>query len=275
MNRIDSQIKYPIGVQSFSKIREGGFLYIDKTAILYRLLHTDGYYFLSRPRRFGKSLMLSTIEAYYQGRRELFKGLALDSLTDDWDPHPVLHLDLNAREYIDRDSVVAQLNLHLELWEARYDCAKPDRSPEERFGNVIRNACERTGKKVVILIDEYDKPLLSAVNDEELADSYRSLLKAFYGNLKSLDPYIENAFITGVARFSKVSIFSDLNKLRDISFEDEFSNICGITPDELDSYFKVGISQLAEKENLSEDDIHKQLRANYDGYHFSKRSKDI
>ena len=275
MNRIDSQIKYPIGVQSFSKIREGGFLYIDKTSILYRLLHTDGYYFLSRPRRFGKSLMLSTIEAYYQGRRELFKGLALDSLTDDWDPHPVLHLDLNAREYIDRDSVVAQLNLHLELWEARYDCAKPDRSPEERFGNVIRNACERTGKKVVILIDEYDKPLLSAVNDEELADSYRSLLKAFYGNLKSLDPYIENAFITGVARFSKVSIFSDLNNLRDISFEDEFSNICGITPDELDSYFKVGISQLAEKENLSEDDIHKQLRANYDGYHFSKRSKDI
>ncbi|MDE6682667.1 MAG: ATP-binding protein, partial [Muribaculaceae bacterium] len=165
--------------------------------------------------------------------------------------------------------------LHLELWEKAYDCAKPDRSPEERFGNVIRNAYEKTGKKVAILIDEYDKPLLSAVNNEKLADDYRSLLKAFYGNLKSMDAYIEIGVITGVARFSKVSIFSDLNNLRDISFENEFSGICGITSDELDSCFSESIANLAIHENVSMKEIRNILRENYDGYHFSKKSPDI
>ncbi len=270
-----AEIRYPIGMQNFSKMREGGFLYVDKTAILYKLIHNPGYYFLSRPRRFGKSLMLSTLEAYYQGRRELFKGLALDSLTNDWEPRPVLHLDLNAREYRDRESIIAHLNLHLELWEKQYNCAKPNRAPEERFGNVIRAAYEKTGRKVAILIDEYDKPLLSAVNNEELADEYRSLLKAVYGNLKSLDAYIEIAILTGVARFSKVSIFSDLNNLRDISFEDEFAGICGITSEELSSCFKEGIEKLANKERTSIEEIVHRLKKNYDGYHFSKNSPDI
>lgn len=275
MNGSTKEIKYPIGVQSFPKIREGGFLYVDKTPIIYRLLQNSGYYFLSRPRRFGKSLLLSTLEAYYQGRRDLFKGLALDSLTQDWEPHPILHLDLNAREYRDRSSIVAHLNLHLEVWENRYECAKPDRSPEERFGNIIKCAYKKTGKKVVILIDEYDKPLLSAINNETLADEYRSLLKAFYGNLKSMDSYIEMAFITGVARFSKVSIFSDLNNLRDISFEEEFSAICGMTSDELTLYFKESINMMARKENIHPEEIRHRLQLNYDGYHFSKNLQDI
>lgn len=274
MNEKHSEIKYPVGIQSFPEIREGGYLYVDKTDYIYQL-SKGKYFFLSRPRRFGKSLFLSTLEAYYQGRRELFKGLALDSLTDDWDPHPVLHLDLNSREYLDRSALEAELNAHLERWEKLYDCSKPDRRPEERFANVIRNAYEKTGKKVVILIDEYDKPLLNVVNQPELEESYRSLLKAVYGNLKSMDSYIELGFLTGVARFSKVSIFSDLNNLRDISFEPQFAGICGVTSEEFDRYFEAGISSLAEKEGLSYDETRKLLRLNYDGYHFADVSPDI
>ena len=272
---IADEIKYPVGLQSFPEIRERGFLYVDKTQYIYNLIKQKGYYFLSRPRRFGKSLLLSTIEAYYQGRRDLFKGLALDSLTENWDPHPVLHLDLNSREYFDRAALEAELNAYLEQWEKIYECPKPDRRPEERFANVIRNACEKTGKKVVVLIDEYDKPLLNAVNDDELGDSFRSLLKALYGNLKSMDKYIELGFLTGVARFSKVSIFSDLNNLRDISFEEQFAGICGITTDELDSYFQAGIARLAEKEGRTPQETREMLRLNYDGYHFADVSPDV
>ena len=275
MNMIADEIKYPVGLQSFPEIRERGFLYVDKTQYIYNLIKQKGYYFLSRPRRFGKSLLLSTIEAYYQGRRDLFKGLALDSLTENWDPHPVLHLDLNSREYFDRAALEAELNAYLEQWEKIYECPKPDRRPEERFANVIRNACEKTGKKVVVLIDEYDKPLLNAVNDDELGDSFRSLLKALYGNLKSMDKYIELGFLTGVARFSKVSIFSDLNNLRDISFEEQFAGICGITTDELDSYFQAGIARLAEKEGRTPQETREMLRLNYDGYHFADVSPDV
>lgn len=270
-----SEIKYPIGVQNFTKLREEGFLYVDKTADIYPLLKGNGFYFLSRPRRFGKSLLLSTIEAYYQGRRDLFKGLALDSLTDDWDPHPVLHLDLNSREYLNRESLVSELNAHLERWEERYGCAKPDRSPEERFSNVILRAYEQTGKKVAVLIDEYDKPLLSALHKDDLAEEYRSLLKAFYGNLKSMDAYIEICVMTGVARFSKVSIFSDINNLRDISFENRFSTICGITSEELDHYFQEGIKELSAEYGSTRKEIRERLRHNYDGYHFAKVSPDI
>ena len=274
MNDATTSIKYPIGIQSFKEIREGNFLYVDKTEYIYRLF-SGKYYFLSRPRRFGKSLLLSTLEAYYLGRRELFKGLALDSLTDDWEPHPVLHLDLNSREYRDRESLEAELNAHLERWEDQYGNPKPDRRPEERFSNVIRTAFEKTGKKVVILVDEYDKPLISNIHNEKLMDEYRSILKAFYSNLKSMDQFIEIALLTGVARFSKVSIFSDLNNIRDISFIDEFAGICGVTSEELDTYFKSGIEQLAEKEGKSTEGIRRQLRDNYDGYHFSINSPDI
>lgn len=268
-------IKYPVGIQNFTKMREEGFLYVDKTAYIYPLIKGNSFYFLSRPRRFGKSLLISTLEAYYQGKRELFKGLALDKLTDDWEPHPILHIDLNGREYRNRQSLVSELNAHLERWEEIYGDPKPDRSPEERFSNVIRRAFEITGKKVVILVDEYDKPLLSAMHDEDLAYEYRSLLKAFYGNLKSMDSYIEMGLLTGVARFSKVSIFSDLNNLRDISFVEEFAPICGITSDEMSLYFQQGIEELAAAEDLSFNEIREELKHNYDGYHFAKNSPDI
>lgn len=267
-------IKYPVGIQSFEKLIEGGYIYVDKTAII-PLLKTGKYYFLSRPRRFGKSLLLSTLEAYYQGKRGLFKGLALDTLTDEWDPHPVLHLDLNNREYADEYSLIAEFNANLERWEELYGDEKRDRAPEERFAYVIRSAYEKTGKKVVILVDEYDKPLLNTIHRPELADIYRSQLKAFYSNLKTMDPCIEMAMLTGVARFSKVSIFSDLNNLRDISFDDEFASICGITSDELDKYFQAGIRSLAEKKRTTSEAIREELRKRYDGYHFSQESPDI
>ncbi|MBD5370130.1 MAG: AAA family ATPase [Bacteroides sp.] len=275
MNASALNVKYPVGVQSFPEIREGGFLYVDKTEYIYRLVTTKAYYFLSRPRIFGKSLLLSTIKAYYQGRRGLFKGLALDALTEDWEPHPVLHLELTSREYNSRASLEAELNVHLERWESAYKCPKPERSPEERFANVIRSAYGRTGKKVIVLIDEYDKPLLNAVGNPELAEGFRSLLKAFYGNLKSLDDYIEMGLLTGVARFSKVSIFSDLNNLRDISFEEQFAGICGITSEELEQCFKEGISRLAERLGKTIEDTREELRSCYDGYHFADISPDI
>ncbi len=268
-------IKYPVGVQSFIKIREGNYLYVDKTADIYKLIENSGYYFLSRPRRFGKSLLLSTLEAYYLGRRDLFKGLALDSLTDDWEPHPVLHLDLNNKEYKDEKSLAEHLNTNLLLWEELYGDERKEGSPEERFAYIIRKAYEITGKKVVILVDEYDKPLLNTIHRPELADIYRSQLKAFYANLKTMDPYIEMAMLTGVARFSKVSIFSDLNNLRDISFVEQFSTICGITSEELDLYFKEGIEMLAAKLNMSYSEVRELIRLNYDGYHFNEECPDI
>ncbi|MDE6408912.1 MAG: AAA family ATPase, partial [Muribaculaceae bacterium] len=217
MSQERAEIKYPIGIQTFSEIIEGGYVYVDKTSFI-QALKGGKFYFLSRPRRFGKSLFLSTLEAYYVGRRDLFKGLDLEGLTNDWDPHPVFHLDLNNRNYKDQTSLIKQLNAHLEYWEEKYGDERKERDVEERFAYIIRKAYEQTGKKVVILIDEYDKPLLNTIDRPELAECYRATLKSFYSTLKTQDRYIELAFITGVARFSKVSIFSDLNNLRDISF---------------------------------------------------------
>lgn len=268
-------LRYPVGIQNFEEIRTGGYVYVDKTGFVYRLVKEGKYYFLSRPRRFGKSLLLSTIEAYFLGRRDLFKGLILDRLVSDWEPHPVLHLDLNNRNYYNFEALLAELNANLEKWESLYGDEKKDRAPEERFGYVIERAFVKTGKKVVILIDEYDKPLLNAVDNETLSEQYKGILKAFYGNLKTMDRYIEFAMLTGVARFSKVSIFSDLNNLRDISFSRNYSAICGITPDELDANFRDGIENMACRYEVSKIDMMERLRQNYDGYHFSEESDDI
>lgn len=272
------KIKYPVGVQTFEKIREGNFLYVDKTSIIYSLIQARGFYFLSRPRRFGKSLLLSTLEAYYRGRRDLFKGLALDSLTEEWEPHAVLHIDLNYGKYDHPDDLMVILSEHLDKWEAIYGKTPstiPNPDPHIRFNQIIRRAAQKTEKKVVILVDEYDKPLLNAFNRPDLADIYRSQLKAFYANLKSMDAFIEMAMLTGVARFSKVSIFSDLNNLRDISFDDKFASICGITSEELDIFFQSGMKTLAESLEMDTAHLREELRRHYDGYHFSRKSPDI
>ena len=260
--------KLPIGIQNFEKLRTDGYLYIDKTALIFKMVTSGCYYFLSRPRRFGKSLLLSTIEAYFQGKRELFDGLAIVELESDWIEYPILHLDLNTRNYSVKESLDAELNKHLELWESKYGDAFRDRSLEERFTQVIRLAYEKTGRQVVILVDEYDKPLLQAIGNTELQDAYRATLKGFYGALKSMDGCIRFAFLTGVTKFGKVSVFSDLNNLEDLSMLPQYYNICGITEQELRTNFKVEVAELADKLGKSVEETLIALRENYDGYHF-------
>ena len=267
MNRL-----YPVGIQNFEKIRREGYSYVDKTALLYQLVKTGQYYFLSRPRRFGKSLMISTLEAYFQGKRELFKGLAMETLEKDWTVHPVLHMDLNTEKYDTEASLENKLELTLKQWEAEYGYNPDEYSVATRFEGVIRRAAKKTGHNVVILIDEYDKPMLQAISKPELQTEYRNTLKAFYGALKSCDAYIRFAMLTGVTKFSKVSVFSDLNNLRDISMVNQYAEICGISETELHTYFDEDIQALADKIGLSFDETCKQLQVNYDGYHFCYKS---
>lgn len=273
----DRKVDYPVGIQDFTTIRENGYLYVDKTAVLYGIVRKGGFFFLSRPRRFGKSLMISTLEAFYEGKRDLFKGLALDKLIQDWEPHPVFHLDLSKKEYTSADDLRERLSVELSLWENRYGVEYTDGKPsnELRFSAIISAAYQKTGKKVAILVDEYDNPMLSAIGNPELEEDYRRQLKAFYSNLKSMGRYIEVAVLTGVARFSKISIFSDLNNLNDITFDDRYSAICGVTAAELTQYFNHGIEELSQKLNQSKEYVCGMLKEYYDGYHFSPQSPDI
>ena len=269
-------MKYPIGIQSFENIRTSGYVYVDKTALVYQLADRGKYYFLSRPRRFGKSLLLSTLEAYFLGKKGLFEGLALSHLEKDWKQYPVLHLDLNARNYENVDSLHAELNKHLLMWEEKYGLpTRPLLAPEERFYFVIQRACEQTGEQVVVLVDEYDKPLLSTIDRKELHDAYRDTLKGFFGVLKSQDPYIRFAFLTGVSRFSYVSIFSDLNNLEDISMDREYAAICGISEDELQTYFKNSIQALATTYGMTYAEACHTLKQQYDGYHFCEHGTGV
>ena len=265
---------YPIGIQDFGKLRREGYAYVDKTALMYKMVSEGSYYFLSRPRRFGKSLLLSTLEAYFKGEKELFEGLAVAEVEKEWKQYPILHLDLNTREYKDESSLEAELNRHLESWEKRYGDTYKDRAAEERFIHVITNAFEQTGLRVVILVDEYDKPLLQAIDNEPLQTAYRSKLKAFYGALKSCDQYIRFAFLTGVTKFGKVSIFSDLNNLKDISMLPAYSNVCGITEKELHTYFDDGVEKLAENNGMTKEECYERLRRDFDGYHFNEYTKE-
>lgn len=266
---------YPIGIQSFEKIREGGYVYVDKTAWIYRLVTGGNYYFLSRPRRFGKSLLVSTLEAYFQGKKDLFKGLSIGRLEQQWVKYPVFHLDLNAQKYESARDLANMLNVALTRWEKLYGKEISETSSSLRFQGVIRRASESTGCKVVILVDEYDKPLLQTIGNEVLQTEYRNTLKAFYGVLKSCDQYIQFALLTGVTKFNKVSVFSDLNNLRDISMLREYENICGISEEELHRDFVPDVEALAEAGGAQLKDTYKRLKEWYDGYHFTPNGVDI
>ena len=266
---------YPIGIQDFEKLRTDGYVYVDKTALIYKLATTGSYYFLSRPRRFGKSLLLSTMEAYFRGTRELFKGLAIEHLEKDWKEYPILHIDLNSRRYENAESLRSELNKYLEIWERRYGDEFKDRALEERFFQIIAKAYEKTGQRVVILVDEYDKPMLQAIGDEALQDEYRNTLKAFYSVLKTQDRYIKFAFLTGVTKFGKVSVFSDLNNLEDISMLEPYADICGITEKEIHCMFDSEVALLAGKEGIEKDECYAKLKENYDGYHFRQNSEGV
>ena len=259
---------YPVGIQDFKEIRTGGYVYVDKTEQLHRLVRTGKYYFFGRPRRFGKSLMISTLESYFKGRQELFEGLAMEQLEKDWIERPVLHIDLNSQEYNSRKSLEDILDGYLTRWEEQYGRDPGGNSLSLRFGGVIRRAAKQTGQNVAILIDEYDKPLIQALGNEELQDEYRNILKAFYGNLKSCDGYIRFALLTGVTRFSRVSIFSDLNNLNDVTMDPQYAIMCGITESELLPNFEEDIQELAQRQKISFEEACTLLRNKFDGYHF-------
>ena len=266
---------YPIGIQTFEKIRSEGRYYVDKTRHVYRLAHADTFYFLSRPRRFGKSLLVSTLDAYFSGRRELFQGLAIAELEQEWTTYPVLHLDLSTGKYTDEAALEAVLHQHLEKWEARYGDTYCDRPLAERFLQVVELAYRQTGRQVVVLVDEYDKPLISTLLNEPLQQCYRAQLKAFYGVLKRQDRYIRFAFLTGVTKFSKVSIFSDLNNLKDISLHPDYADVCGITEEEIHHYFEPALHRLAQAQEMTYDEALAELRSMYDGYHFGLRTVGV
>ena len=259
---------YPIGIQNFEKIRKGGYLYIDKTALIYQLANTGSYYFLSRPRRFGKSLLLSTLEAYFQGKKELFEGLAIEKLEKEWTEYPILHLDLNIARYASTSDLEDILNRNLVAWEKLYGADPAERSLPLRFAGIIDRAYHKTGQRAVILIDEYDKPLLQNLHDEETQNQLRNMLKPFYGVLKTMDRAIRFALLTGVTKFGKVSVFSDLNNLDDISMRVPYAAICGITEEELRTYFEDDIHELASSLKLTYDETRTLLKRRYDGYHF-------
>lgn len=261
--------KYPIGIQDFEKLRKEGYCYIDKTSSVYDLVQKGSYYFLSRPRRFGKSLLISTIEAYFKGKRDLFKGLAIERLEKEWKRHPILHLDLNIEKYDTESSLEDILNLNLSKWEDLYDRNNAERSLSLRFAGIVRRAAEKTGERVVILVDEYDKPLLQAIGNPVLQDRYRNTLKAFYGVLKTMDAHIRFAMLTGVTKFGKVSVFSDLNNLQDISMDERYADICGISEAELSENFSDDIRNLAEANGQSLEEACIALKERYDGYHFN------
>ena len=270
-----NQTIYPIGIQNFESLRKDGYLYIDKTALIYQLVTTGRYYFLSRPRRFGKSLLLSTLEAYFQGKKELFEGLAMEKLEKDWIRYPILHLDLNAERYSDPGALESILRRYLNLWEDLWGKDEREITPSDRFTGVIRRAYERTGRRVVILVDEYDKPLLQAIGNLELQEAYRSILKAFYGVLKSMDGYIRLAFLTGVTKFGKVSVFSDLNNLMDLSMDNRYVEICGITEKEIHAYLDDEVKELADTQMTTYEETCLKLKQRYDGYHFTAKSEGI
>lgn len=266
------KVKYPIGIQDFEGLRNDGYLYVDKTAFIKELIDEGKYYFLSRPRRFGKSLLLSTIHAYFDGKRELFRGLAIDTDEVSWEAHPVMHLDLNTQKYDKGDRLNYVLSEFLLAEEQKYGIVAEGDNFGPRFCNVIRKAYEQTGKRVVILIDEYDKPMLQAIGNNKLQDEYRNTLKGFYGALKSMDGCIQFALLTGVTKFGKVSVFSDLNHLTDISMDARYYDICGISEEELHEYFKEGIAELATANDMTTEECVALLKERYDGYHFVEKT---
>jgi len=267
--------KLPIGIQDFEKLRKGDFVYVDKTQYVYQLAQLGVPYFLGRPRRFGKSLFLSTLKAYFEGKKELFEGLKIVELEKEWIKYPVFHLDFNIGLLINAENVAERLRVKIEALEQLWGQKTDAKDLASRFDAVIKSAYEQTGKQVVVLIDEYDKPLINTMNDKTANEEIRTLLKSFYGVLKSADAYLRFVFLTGVTKFSKVSIFSDLNQLVDISLSEKYAEICGISEEELLQNFQPEIQALAERRKVSNDEAFAKLKKLYDGYHFAKVSADI
>ena len=268
--------KYPVGIQTFDKIREGNYLYVDKTKYIVDFRKKGmSYVFLNRPRRFGKSLFASTLHAYFAGKKQLFDGLAIADYEKDWVKHPVLHFDMSGAKHMDPDSLNGYLNLMLLPYEKLYGKGEGENTPNGRLIGLVSRACEQTGEKVVVIIDEYDAPLLDVVHEKENLAALRHIMQNFYSPLKMLDPYLEFTFITGITKFSQLSIFSELNNLDNISMFDQYSAICGISYTELTTAMKRDVEGLGRSLGIGYEECLKQLRSFYDGYHFSKHSEDM
>ena len=267
---------YPIGIQTFSEIRTNDNLYIDKTAYIYRMANSDGkYFFLSRPRRFGKSLLVSTLLSYFEGRKELFKGLAIDNLENEWAEYPVLHFDLSGGKHQEEDQLNRYLDFILKDNERRFGVECDAVDANVRLANLIASVYKKTGKQVVVLIDEYDAPLLDVVHQDERLESLRYLMRNFYSPLKQCEPMLRFVFLTGITKFSQLSIFSELNNITNISMDEAYAGICGITKEELLTQMSDDIDRLAEKLSITREVAIQQLKDNYDGYHFTYPSPDI
>ena len=271
-------MKYPIGIQSFDRIIDDGFVYVDKTDMLYSLVKEGSIYFLSRPRRFGKSLLVSTLKNYFLGRKELFKGLKIDTLEKDWKVYPVFHIDFNASNFMKRGILENRINSYVSDWEKEYSLDSGDIEADlgNRFLKVIKAAYERSGLRAVVLIDEYDKPILDVLDyDKNLEEEHRNILKGFYSTFKGADEYLQFVFLTGVTKFSQDSVFSGFNQPKDISMHAKFETLCGISQEELESYFREPVEQMAGEYKCSYDEMLDMLKSQYDGYHFSDRMTDV
>lgn len=267
---------YPIGMQTFSEIREEDFLYVDKTEYIYRMTHTSGkYFFLSRPRRFGKSLLVSTMQSYFEGKKELFKGLAIEKLEKDWTEYPVLHFSLAGGKHMEKDQLVRYLLYILKVNEEKFGIVNDSPDPNVRMLNLIKTVYEQTGQKVVVLIDEYDAPLLDVVHEDTSLGVLREVMRNFYSPLKDSDRMLRFVFLTGITKFSQLSIFSELNNITNVSMHQEYAGICGITKEELLDKFDEDIDVLAGRLGLTHEQALSKLKENYDGYHFTWPSSDI
>ena len=267
---------YPVGIQTFEEIRRRGLLYIDKTEYIYRMTHTSGcYFFLNRPRRFGKSLLVSTFDSYFSGRKELFEGLAIEKLEQDWTKHPVLHFDMSGGKHMDREQLENYLDYILKEHEDKWGITTPPKGANNRLIELITTAYKKSGKQVVVLIDEYDAPMLDVVHERESLDVLRNIMRNFYSPLKMCEPMLRFVFLTGITKFSQVSIFSELNNIKNVSMDDEYAGICGITKEELLTQMSEDIDALAEAQKITREEAIEKLKENYDGYHFSPASPDV
>lgn len=267
---------YPIGMQTFSEIREEDFFYVDKTEYIYRMTHTSGkYFFLSRPRRFGKSLLVSTMQSYFEGKKELFKGLAVDKLEKEWTEYPVLHFDMSGGKHMEPEQLELYLGYILEDQEKEWGINEPRIGANNRLIDLINTAYEKSGKQVVVLIDEYDAPMLDVAHEKEQLDVLRNIMRNFFSPLKYSEAKLRFVFLTGITKFSQVSIFSELNNITNVSMDDEYAGICGITKEELLENMSDDIDMLADALGYSREMMIAKLKENYDGYHFSKKSPDV
>lgn len=265
----------PVGIQTFSDVIENGYLYIDKTEYVYKMAYSGKYFFLSRPRRFGKSLFMSTLRSYFEGRKELFKGLAIEKLEKNWIKYPVIHFDMSLGKHFDKDGFNRYLGNRMAEYEEIYGITNPAIDNNDRLTMLIQRAYKQTGQKVVVLIDEYDAPLLDVVHEDDNLPKLRNMMRNFYSPLKACDPYLRFVFLAGITKFSQLSIFSELNNINNISMDEDYAAVCGITREEMLEQMSDHIKCLAKKIKANEDVTIDKLTKMYDGYHFTWPSPDI